>query len=100
MTQQQFEIGDKVLWQSSAGGYRATKIGTVVGIVPPGKSPFSTPNEIKVPEGYCTTKLGGGLARRAISYFVAVERQKSKPLLYWPNASQLQRFADVQEGQR
>jgi len=66
------KIGDKVTWESQAGGYRKTKIGEIVDVVPAGNRP-SVDN---FPDLH---KAGVGWGRNHRSYVVRVGKKH-----YWP----------------
>lgn len=93
----QFKVGDSVQWTSQAGGSTKTKIGTVVALVPGGRSSAEhVRSEVdrRVRAGTHRSAFGGGWDRPEPSYLVEVPQgttARAKPVLYWPVASRLRR---------
>lgn len=86
MQEQVFQIGDRVCWTSSAGGYTKRKAGTVVAIVPAGRRP-----EAYVPEGcVCAYPLGFGANARSENSYLVREGTRSKKIR-WPHTRWLAR---------
>jgi hypothetical protein len=86
-----FKVGDKVTWESQAGGCTRTKTGNVVAIVQPGVNPGKL-HFLKAAGVGTLSRRFDGWPRKAISYLVAVrpgKTEKSSPVLYWPLASKL-----------
>ena len=76
------KIGDKVTWQSQAGGDWRSKIGEVVEVVPPNHRPK-------------TKKKDNGTPRDHESYVVrakAVGTRTKTARLYWPRVSKLKPY--------
>jgi hypothetical protein len=73
------KVNDKFRWESQAGGYRKSKVGCVVAVVPADVAPWHC-----VPEGMHLD--GPGMARNHESYLVQVGTSKK---LYWPRLSAL-----------
>jgi len=86
----EFDLGDLVQW-SSCG---TTKFGEVVAIVPPGEFP---PVLEQMP-GYSFKANGCAcMARKKVSYFVAVTVPRSKiRRLYWPCSKLLRKIDGTQ----
>lgn len=90
-----FKIGEQVAWSSQAGGFTATKIGEVVGIVPP-NTYISAANMRGVvfsdtADATLTKRFDGG-KRDHESYIVKLRpglSEKSSPVLYWPRVKGL-----------
>ena len=90
-----FQVGDQVTWCSQAGGFTATKTGSVVEVVPVGEHP-------KTP-----IKGMGMMARRNESYVVRVYSVQRGPdhkgapagqkdnRLYWPREQLLRPAYDI-----
>jgi hypothetical protein len=79
MSKSGFNVNDQVEWASQAAGYKKTKQGRVLAVVPAGK----TPRDLGV-----TIKDDPGSARTEASYIVEVQRPRSVKL-YWPRVSGL-----------
>lgn len=81
------KVGDKVTWSSQSGGFRKTKHGVVVAVVPAGEHPWGKGkgrDTIYVPEGFYLDT--DGWCRDHESYLVQVGKSKK---LYWPRAKHL-----------
>jgi hypothetical protein len=77
---QRFQIGDKVWWESQAGGFRTTKHGTIVQIVAGDKRPDF--------ERFPSLR-DSGWQRGHDSYVVEVLDPPRQPKYYWPRARAL-----------
>lgn len=85
-----FKVGDKVEWESQAGGNYRTKKGEVFDVINGYEAP--------APGDYHFHKTmfdGDGSPRGHESYLVEVpggKTPKAKPRLYWPRVSQLRKI--------
>lgn len=76
-----FKVGNQVTWSSQSWGETKTKIGTIVAIVPVGKSAYDF-----IPEGMSIRSAG--FSRKHESYLI--KRPNSK-VLSWPRVEYLQK---------
>lgn len=81
-----FAVGDRVEWESSAGGRTACKVGAIVCTVPVHMSP----NRALARLGVLGKVDGAGMQRDHVSYVVraSVEGRKASRL-YWPRVNKL-----------
>lgn len=84
-----FVVGDEVFWSSQAGGRNTRKDGVVFRVIPAYKSCYPEEKE-KV---LYSLQLGTDMARDHESYLVLVpgKTENSKPLLYHPVVSRLEK---------
>ena len=78
-----FNIGDRVMWSSQAGGFHTTKTGTIAEVVAAG----DRPDRDRFTRLYASS--GIGLPRNHTSYVVLVGNTP-----YWPRANKLQQADD------
>lgn len=88
-----FQVGNKVYWESQAGGFTKRKEGTVLAIIPAGQLASVTAREINEQAGYIYSgfdNIVGGHSRNHESYLVLVpNKTKAGGKLYWPRVSAL-----------
>lgn len=82
-----FQVGDWVKWTSQSQGYRKTKVGKVVGVVPAGY--HIDRMQALWSAGWDKPKQPG-IQRDHTTYLVQVGNRRR---LYWPRVSQLDRAA-------
>lgn len=85
-----FKKGDRVTWESQAGGFCSEKKGEILAVLSSGtydKKHFVT---IATKAGALCQKIDGG-TRKHESYVILAERDndKAKPVIYWPVVSKL-----------
>lgn len=90
-----FTTGDRVCWESQAGGAWKKKIGIIVAVVQPHAYPKDC---VPMPRKFYNTAAmdGGGLPRDHESYLVEVNESKTgrgKPKLFWPRVFALRHLA-------
>ncbi len=75
-----FKLSNTVEWSSQARGYKVTKRGVIVEVIPAGTRPDGEkyPNLAKA-----------GSSRNHVSYVVKVNAQRSSGVFYWPRAKDL-----------
>ena len=94
-----FAVGEKVTWTSQANGIERTKMGTIIGIVPPNTSLYRYLDGRADCERqhYNRNNLSLGYVRAEQSYLVAVAmvtrtgKPKKRAKLYWPRVGLLQK---------
>ena len=87
-----FKAGDKVKWESQAGGVSLEKVGTIVIVVPPNTWIRSVNNASAILATSNAEAIDNTRAsRKAESYVVQVEsaNRRARPKLYWPVAKRL-----------
>jgi hypothetical protein len=80
----QFRVGDRVVWDSQAGGTHIIKRGVVIAVLRPGEDPVAV-HCAKCPHG---PRLSGvpGEPRDHESYLI---HEETKNLIYWPRVAAL-----------
>jgi len=73
MTNETFEVGDRVMWRSGAAGKIGEKTGAIARIIPPGE----VPDDVRAP----------GHSRAHVSYVVRADNGRA----YWPRVKHLKR---------
>ena len=76
--------GDRVKWTSQSGGYRKTKCGVIIAVVPPGCMAHRF-----VPIDYRNQSFNWGMQRDHESYIVKVSGRGIPTKLYWPRVAYL-----------
>ena len=96
MPKQEIKLGSQVKWTSQSGGFKATKVGVVVHVLPAGAAPFNGFGSglmADLEKKYGAKAQGGTfMARKHESYIVLVrdpKRPRAAPKLYWPIVSKL-----------
>jgi hypothetical protein len=80
------QVNTKVVWTSQSSGYRKTKVGIIVAVVPPGVDPTTC-----IPPGYRMLNKEPGAPRKIESYLVRVGNSRK---LYWPLVNKLKKVKE------
>ena len=87
-----FQLGQRVLWTSSANGTTKEKRGEIVAVIAPRQAPYQ--HEIYGGDFHARYKSlvdSRSLTRKEESYLIAVpgKTKRARPRLYWPRVSAL-----------
>lgn len=93
----ELKVGDRVSWTSHAQGNSATKIGTVIEVVEPGKTPIKhAPGRYKYGRGRRSYVIGDVLVDRW------VDKERERKMVptkntYWPDERKLSAVSEEPE---